>query len=334
MDISWLGLSLILAGGAMQGAFTTPQKFLRGWRWEMGWFMYSIAAMILLPWTMVLATIPDPVAVYSAAGARSVFLAAVFGMGWGIGSVFFGLGVAALGTALGFAIIMSLIAALGSIIPLAVQHPDQLLSNRGLLLFLGLAIVIFGVALCSKAGALREAAAPKKTGSFVRGLIICVLSGVLSPMFNFAVAFLDDIARLAQAQGVSAATASVTKIAVAISSGFFANAGYCLYLVRKNGGWKNEVPGAVGRNLALAAAMGVLWFFGMYFYGQGAAYLGPYGAVFGWPLFMTVILLVANLLGLLTGEWRGAGARALRFLACGNAAMIAAVIVISIGSRP
>jgi L-rhamnose-H+ transport protein len=72
----------------------------------------------------------------------------------------------------------------------------------------------------------------------------------------------------------------------------------------------------------------------MYFYGQGAAHMGQYGAVFGWPLFMTVILLVANLLGLLTGEWRGAGPRAVRFLAFGNAAMIAAVIVISIGSQP
>jgi L-rhamnose-H+ transport protein len=152
-------------------------------------------------------------------------------------------------------------------------------------------------------------------------------------MFNFAVAFLDDVANLAEAQGVSGATASVTKIAVAISSGFLANAGYCLYLVRKNGGWKSDAPGAAGRNVALAAAMGVLWFFGMYFYGQGASHMGPYGAVFGWPLFMTSILLVANLLGLLTGEWRGAGARALRFLALGNAAMIAAVIVISIDRR-
>ncbi|MBI4873214.1 MAG: hypothetical protein HY822_01130 [Acidobacteria bacterium] len=328
------GLLLILLGGVMQGAFTIPQKYLRGWRWEMGWLVYSIAAMIVFPWAMVLSTIPDPVAVYSAAGAKSILLAALFGMGWGIGSVFFGLGVAELGAALGFAIIMSLIAALGSIIPLAVQHPDQLFTGRGLLLFLGLAIVILGVALCSKAGALRQAAAPKKSGNFVRGLILCILSGVLSPMFNFAVAFLDDIASLAQAQGVSGPTASVTKIAVAISFGFLANAGYCLYLLRNNGGWQNTVPGALGRNIGLAAAMGALWFFGIYFYAQGAANMGVYGAVFGWPLFMTTILLVANLLGLLTGEWRGAGSRALRFLALGNAAMIAAVVVISVGSRP
>ncbi len=334
MDISWIGLSLILLGGIMQGGFTIPQKFLKGWRWEMGWLVYSIAGMIVFPWALVLATIPDPVAVYSAAGTRSILLAAVFGMGWGIGSVFFGLGVAEVGTALGFAFIMSLIAALGSIIPMAVLHTDQLFTGRGMLLFLGLAIVILGVALCSKAGALRQAAVPQKTGNLARGLIICVLAGVLSPMFNFAVAFLEDIANLAQAQGVSSATASVTKIAVAISSGFLANAGYCLYLLKKNGGWKNEVAGAMGRNIVLASLMGVLWFFGMYFYGQGAAHMGEYGAVFGWPLFMTVMLLVANFLGILTGEWRGAGARALRFLAVGNVTMIAAVVVISIGSRP
>ena len=45
---------------------------------------------------------------------------ALFGMGWGLGAVLFGLGMDRLGMALGYPIIMGLIAGLGALIPLLV----------------------------------------------------------------------------------------------------------------------------------------------------------------------------------------------------------------------
>ena len=326
----WTGLLLILAGGAMQGSFTIPQKFLRGWAWEAGWLLYSVAGMVLFPWLLVAAIIPHPLAVYANAGLAPLSLAALFGAGWGIGSVLFGLGVASLGTALAFAIIISLTAAVGSIVPLAVLHPDQLATARGAMLFLGLAIVIAGVALCSKAGMLKETALDRKrTGAFTRGLAISIASGIASPMFNFSVAFGDPISRQAARLGANPANASIAILAVAISSGFLVNAGYCLRLLLRNKSWKTPHPAG----LLLTLLMGFLWMFGMFFYGIGQARLGPYGPVLGWPVFMTVIVLVANLWGIFTGEWRGAGARAWRYLAAGNALMIAALVVISWGGR-
>lgn len=326
----WTGLLLILAGGAMQGSFTVPQKFLRGWAWEAGWLLYSIAGMVLLPWLLVAAIVPHPLAVYASVGFAPVALAALFGAGWGVGSVLFGLGVARIGTALAFAIIISLTAAVGSIVPLAVLHPGQLATARGAMLFLGLAIVIAGVALCSKAGMLKEAALyQKKTGNFARGLAICIASGVTSPMFNFSIAFGDPISREAARAGANPINASIAIIAVAVSSGFLINAGYCAYLLARNASWR--APGAAG--LLLTFVMGFLWIFGMFFYGIGQARLGQYGPVLGWPLFMTVIVLVANLWGVLTGEWQGAGHRAMRYLVAGNALMIAALVVIARGGQ-
>jgi L-rhamnose-H+ transport protein len=326
----WTGLLLILAGGAMQGSFTVPQKFLRGWAWEAGWLLYSLAGMVLLPWLLVAAIIPKPLDVYSSVGFAPLALAALFGAGWGIGSVLFGLGVARVGTALAFAIIISLTAAVGSIVPLAVLHPDQLSTARGAMLFLGLAIVIAGVVLCSRAGMLKETALyQKKTGVFMRGLAICIASGITSPMFNFSIAFGDPISREAARLGANPANASIAIIAVAVSSGFLINAGYCLYLLGRNRSWKT--PGGAG--LLLTFLMGFLWMFGMFFYGLGQTRLGPYGPVLGWPLFMTVIVLVANLWGILTGEWKGAGSKALRYLAAGNAVMILALVVISWGGQ-
>jgi hypothetical protein len=57
--------------------------------------------------------------------------------------------------------------------------------------------------------------------------------------------------------------------------------------------------------------------------------MGSFGATLGWPLFMTVMVLVANFWGIATGEWKNAGPRALRSLAAGIVLMIAALVIIS-----
>lgn len=326
----WAGLLLIIAGGAMQGSFALPQKYLRGWSWEMGWLVYSVAGMILFPWMVVVFAIPDAGGVYSRVGAAPLALAALFGAGWGVGSVLFGLGIAAVGMALGIAVIISLTAAVGSLVPMAILHPADLFSSRGAILLAGLAIVIAGVVLSSRAGALKDTAEKKPSGNFTRGLIICIASGLTSPMMNFAVAFGDPIVRQAERAGANPATASIAVFAIAISSGFLINAGYCLWLLKRRGSWPKQVTAG---NLLLTAIMGFLWFFGMYFYGMGATQLGSLGTSVGWPLFMTTIVLVANLWGLYTGEWTHAGSKARAYLAAGNFCMIVALLVISLGSR-
>jgi L-rhamnose-H+ transport protein len=330
MNWIWLGLLLIISGGAMQGSFALPQKRLRDWSWEAGWLFYSIAGMVLFPWLSVVLFIPNAGEVYARVGAAPLALAAVFGAGWGIGSVLFGLGIAWVGMALAFAVIISLTAAVGALVPLAILHSDQVMTSRGALLLLGLLIVIAGVALSSKAGALRESAEQRPKGNFLRGLIICIASGLTSPMMNFAVAFGDPLVKEAEKAGANPATSSIAVFAIAISSGFFINAGYCLWLLARKQSWPKRIGAG---NILRTLAMGFLWFYGMYFYGMGAARLGPLGTSIGWPLFMTTMVLVANFWGILTGEWKNAGSRARGYLTAACAVMILALIVISLGTR-
>jgi L-rhamnose-H+ transport protein len=331
------GLLVMVLGGAMQGSFTVPQKRLHGWSWPAGWLFYSITAMVVVPWLLVAVTIPGGLKVYSEVGAGPVALAAVFGLGWGIGSVLFGLGVAAVGTALGFAIITSLTAALGALVPLAILHPEQAFSSKGGILLLGLAIVIVGVSLCAKAGKLKETAlhageAKSGPSRFTKGLVICVASGLTSPMMNFGFAFGSPISDAAVRAGAIPAHASIAIFAVAVSAGFFINAGYCIYLLNRDQGWQLLARNFSMGNLLLAILMGCLWMFGMFLYGVGATKLGTLGPVLGWPVFMTVMVLIANLWGFLTGEWKNAGRQALRYLAVGDAVMIVALVVIGLAS--
>jgi L-rhamnose-H+ transport protein len=338
----WAGLLLVMAAGVMGGSFTVPQKYVRGWSWEKTWLLYSAVGMVVVPWLIVALVIPDPLGVYAGVPASAMARTALFGAGWGVGSVLFGLGVARVGTALAFAIVVSLTATLGSLIPLAVLHPADLGSARTAWLLLGLGVVIVGLLLCARAGFLKEAAqegshsakSPGRSAGFAGGLLICLLSGITSPMFNFSVAFGDDIRREAERRGAAGPSASIAVLAVGISAGFLTNAGYCLYLLWRNRSWRPEGRPPVARNAALVLLMGVLWMLGMFVYGVGASRLGPLGPVLGWPLFMTLMVLTGNFWGSVTGEWKGAGRRAYWLLQLGNAAMVMAFVVISLGTRP
>jgi L-rhamnose-H+ transport protein len=330
------GILLVLAGGAMQGSFGVPQKPVKGWAWEKTWLFYSISGMIVCPWLLVAALIPDPLSVYASVPSDVLWRTALFGMGWGVGAVFFGLGMAYVGIALAFAIIISLVAAVGTLVPMLVLHPEQMGTPKGTFVMVGLAIVVAGVVLCARAGSLKKVSATEGSGKekkFLTGLLICIASGVMSSMMNFSYAFGDRISAEAARRGADAGNASIAIFAVATSAGFLINAAYCLYLLAKNGSWRGTIPAANLPNFFYSIAMGVLWLGGFFLYGLGATALGELGPILGWPIFMTVMVLTANFWGLVTGEWKGAGARALGYLAAGTGVMILAMMVISLAAR-
>ena len=68
----------------------------------------------------------------------------------------FGLCIARLGMALGYAVIVGLGALFGTVVPLLVKHRDIAASYRGIIVFSGVAVMIVGVALAAWAGRMRE----------------------------------------------------------------------------------------------------------------------------------------------------------------------------------
>ena len=61
--------------------------------------------------------------------------------------------------------------------------------------------------------------------------------------------------------------------------------------------------------------------------------LGDIGPSVGWPLSLAVGLLVANLMGLLLGEWRDAGQRTKRLMSAGIVWLIAAIALCALSTR-
>ncbi|HEX3354185.1 MAG TPA: L-rhamnose/proton symporter RhaT [Terriglobales bacterium] len=331
-----MGFVLVLLAALLQGTFVLPMTLVRQWSWEHTWATFSLLGMLIFNWLISLLFVPNIFSVYASSPPRDLAILALFGLGWGVGAVLFGLGMERLGMALGYPIIMGLIASLGALIPLLVFFPETLFTTRGLVLLAGTALVIFGIGLCSMGGSRRVPSEDKASvtdgGTFKTGVAIAVLAGILSCLPNVGVAFGGSVTRAASAMGVSQAWSGNTVWALLFTFGFVANVTYCLYLMisRKTFGqyWSRETP----RNLGLGALMAVMWIGSFYLYGAGAAKLGRWGVIVGWPLFISLSIVVGNLWGLWKGEWRGAPPAARRLLNQGLLVLIVAVITVALSN--
>jgi L-rhamnose-H+ transport protein len=335
-----IGLGIVLAslGGALNGSFASPMKRMSGWRWENIWLIYAITGLIIIPWAIALATIPHLSTVYQQASWSVLAKISLYGFAWGIGATLFGQGIARVGLALGFAVILGITSTLGSLLPLAVLHPEQLHTHRGLALIAGTLVMIVGLICLSIAGNRREReqhpvpAASGRSG-FGVGLIICVFSGIFSSMLNFAFIFGDEVKQHALDAGASSAMAGNPIWSLAVTSGFIANAAYCIYLLNKNHTWGIFTSQGVGVGYWLGGTlMGACWFGGLVVYGMGAAALGALGGIIGWPVFMSVNIIAGISWGFINREWKGASRASYAYCLVGIGILFLAIAIIARGN--
>jgi L-rhamnose-H+ transport protein len=328
-----VGFALVLLAGFLQGTFILPMTLVRRWAWEHTWATFSLLGMILFNWIITLVVIPNIFAVYSASPPRDLAILALFGLGWGVGAVLFGLGMARLGMALGYPIIMGLIASLGALIPLLVFFPQALFTPKGGVLLAGTAVMILGISLCSVAGSRkvppRAESSEGRSSALAGGLIISILAGILSCLPNVGMAFAKNVIGAAETLGVTQASSANTVWALLFTLGSVANLTYCLTLMFRNNTFRQYWNAETPRNLGLGALMALLWIGSFYLYGAGAARLGRWGPVAGWPLFISTSIVVGNLWGLSRGEWQGATAPARRLLNFGLVTLVVAVVAVA-----
>jgi L-rhamnose-H+ transport protein len=329
------GIGVITLAGFLQGSFAAPMKRMSAWQWENGWLVFALSGLIVFPWIINFATVPNVISIYSSTSPSTLVKVSVFGLFWGVGATLFGLGISRVGMALGFALILGITSSFGSLIPMAILHPDQLVVRRGLALIAGTIIMILGLVFLALAGRAREHDLATRGGArsgFAVGLLICICSGIFSSMLNFSFVFGDELRLRALQVGASDAMAANPIWALAVSGGFVANFLYCVYLLNKNRTWALYREGNPLICWPLGISMGVLWFGGTIFYGMGAAAMGALGGIVGWPVFMTIDIITALLWGAVSGEWKGASRQALIYNWMGVAILLLAIAVISGGN--
>jgi len=329
------GYLMVFAAGLFQGSFMLPLKYTRRWAWENTWLVFSSTAYLVWPWALAFLTVPHLGTVFVSTSVRSLVLVGLFGVGWGLGAVTFGLGVDKLGMALGFTVIIGLAATAGALIPLIVLSPQKLSQPQGLLTIAALALVVVGLSLCSWAGKLRtpEQDPAKARQSYTLGILICIASGLLSSCGNLGFAFGGEVVQKAIEQGATENLAGNALWALITVPLFACNAGYCVWRLWRYGTTHLFFQPETRPNWILAALMGSLWIAGFACYAPGVRRLGSLGTSVGWAMMMSVMVITANLWGILSGEWQSASRRAHQFLLSGVAILIVAICVVGYANQ-
>lgn len=332
----WLGIFLTLIAGLFAGNCMLPAKFVRHWEWENTWLIFNFVSLIVLPWLFALLFIGDVRDIYRSLSSRQLGIPFVFGAGWGIAQVLFGLSISRLGLALGYAIIIGFSAVLGTLVPIIFKNREILGTPKGNLILTGMAIMAAGIMVSGWAGRQRERhsstpASSAPTSSYGSALTLAILCGLMAPMINYSFAFGQDIAQEAIRRGSTPAHAAYAVFPVGLAGGFLPNLFYSFYLLRKKNSWSRFSP--LQPDLYFGSLMGLLWMGAFALYGMSAAYIGILGTSVGWALFNIFMIMTANVSGVFTGEWKGAEKKALSFLWGGLGLLTIATVLISLGNR-
>ncbi|WP_263381280.1 L-rhamnose/proton symporter RhaT [Granulicella arctica] len=323
---------LILLAAVMNASFTLPMKRMPHWQWENIWLVWSGTALIALPFLAAIYTVPHLFAGYKTVDPATLLRVVLFGAAWGVAQVLFGLSVSAIGIALTFSLVLGISAAVGTVVPFVRLHPDLLLTRIGLYVWCGVAVVSLGMVLCAIAGRLREKEAGQlvagsTTPSFARGLLLACISGLCASFMNLGISFASPLIAMAAAHGSQPYWQLNAVWLPLLIGGAVPNILYCIFLLQRRSTARKFAETSTSSYWLLCVLMAILWFGSSLLFGMANFYLGSLGPVLGWPIFMSLIVILASLLGWVTGEWRTTSARPFRFQIAGITLLTLAVFL-------
>ena len=175
---------------------------------------------------------------------------------------------------------------------------------------------------------------------FALGLTLAIISGILSACFNFGLEAGKSMADVAGALWKNANPGITTEFlfrnnviyVVVLWGGLTTNFIYCMVLNARNKSFSDysnkKTP--LFKNYLLSVLAGTMWFLQFFFYGMGESKLG--NGASSWILHMSFIILIANMWGLLSNEWKGVSKTTRLTLFIGVLTIIAAVLVVGYGN--
>jgi L-rhamnose-H+ transport protein len=346
---SILGIIFHAIGGFSSGSFYMPFKKVKGWAWESYWIVGGLFSWLIVPPIAAYLTIPNFGEIISDTESTVLNFTFLMGLLWGIGGLTYGLGVRYLGMSLGNSVVLGFCSAFGALVP-AIYYDfnptdgkttfsGMLHNTGGQIVLLGVLVCIIGIVILGRAGLLKEKSltqeqkvASVKEFSLVKGLIIAIISGILSSFFNFGIESGKPMADAAVASGNNPLFQNNVTYIIVMWGGLTTNFLWCMYLNFKNktfGDYTNA-KSPIANNILFSAIAGTMWFLQFFFYGMGESKLG--NGASSWILHMATIILTANLWGLWLKEWKGVSAKAFRTFVVGIVVMLLSIVLVGIGN--
>uniref|UniRef100_UPI003216441C L-rhamnose/proton symporter RhaT n=1 Tax=uncultured Draconibacterium sp. TaxID=1573823 RepID=UPI003216441C len=355
-----LGIIFHSLGGASSGSWYMPYNLVRQWRWEIYWIVGGLFSWLLMPFIAAVITSPGWQDILAATDPSTIRLTYILGVLWGIGGLTYGLGIRYLGMSLGNSVLLGItslvgslglpilrnLGSLGEILPAGDSFSDMLATTSGRIVLFGILVMMVGIVLSGKAGLMKDKEIGKaKEGvnrefKLTTGLIIAVISGILSAFFSFGI-------DAGKEMGESVREIAVTNDFAFISDGKYLFENNIIFLVILWGGLTTNLIWSVAliiknktgrdfintntplvKNYLFCALAGTTWFLQFFFYGMGETKIG--NGASSWILHMSTIILTANFWGFYRKEWSGVSKKTRITILVGIGLILLSVIIMGI----
>ena len=337
-----LGFTFLVLGAICGGSFGLPSKFAgKDTPWETLWGPFFFMVTILIPLSLTLLVERDILPTCSTAGITAVAGPLIFGLLWGLGSMTLGLSFAFIGLSLAYAINYGAQITFGSMMPMLIHTPGEAITTHGLVIILGVAVCLVGVVIVGRAGLLKtrslEGAAVSETDErptgILPGMLLAFASGILCACYAVGFSFGGEVMKVAQtAYGHPQWRSTFVVSALILWGGSISACSFCAYKLTANKTWNTLTRPGIGRILLIGFLMACLHDAAIVFSGLGMPKLGTLGVSVGYAVFMSLAIIVGNVNGFLTKEWKGASRQSITWILAGILVLVIGVCVLATGN--
>jgi L-rhamnose-H+ transport protein len=344
-----LGVLFHSLGGVAAGSFYMPYNKVKKWAWESYWMVGGTVSWLIVPPLAAWITVPGFAEIIAASSGQILYFTFAMGLLWGVGGLSYGLGIRYLGMSLGNSVVLGFCAAFGAIVPSIyyninptegkISFTDMLASSSGQLVLLGVFVCLVGIAISGKAGMMKESELSEEEKkksiaefNLMKGLMVAILSGILSSFFNFGIEAGKPLADAAVAAGYNPLYQNNVTFVVILWGGLTTNLVWTSILSIKNKSYTDftNKTTPIVKNILFSALAGGIWFLQFFFYGMGESKLG--NGASSWILHMSMIILTANIWGIYRKEWKGVATKTKWTVTIGIVVILLSVVLVGIGN--
>jgi L-rhamnose-H+ transport protein len=339
-----IGTGMHALGGISAASCYLPVTKVKSWSWGTYWIAQSLFAWILVPLLIGWLTVPGFFSILMNAPAKPFWMAFLLGGAYGFGGISFGKAIKHIGYSLTYTFAIGISAVLGTIFPMLIFGGlgDFFTKPGGGIVLVGMIMSLLGVIICGWAGFKKEkdlnAANLNKAGfNMMLGLLLSIVAGVLSGVFNLSLEYGQPIADMAAKNGAGHFEGNA-KLIVCTAGTFVVNFIWFLVAGFRQGTLKEFIPqkgslstSVIFRNWLWSAFTGMLWCGQFFFYGLGHVKMGNFQFT-SWVLHMSMLIFFSYIVGVLMKEWRSVKPKTYVILLIGLLILVLSFTLTSYGS--
>jgi len=338
-----IGTGLHAIGGISAASCYLPNTQTRKWSWGTFWLAQALFAWVIMPLLIGWLTVPGFFQILVDAPAKPFWTAFLLGAAYGFGGMSFGKAINHIGYSLTYTLAIGISAVLGTIFPMIIFGGlgDFFTKPGGGIVLSGMILSVTGVVICGWAGFrkekdLKQSNIGKAGFNMTVGLLLTIVAGVLSGVFNLSLEYGKPIADMAAQNGAGHFEGNAKQV-ISTSGCFVVNLIWFLIAGIRNGTLKEFLPqnGLSGntmlRNWLWSAFAGTLWAMQFFFYGLGHVKMGNFQFA-SWVLHMSMLIFFSFLVGVLMKEWKNVKIKTYAVLIVGLLILIVSFCITSYGS--